>query len=110
MTDKPTEVVERAQLEVALELLEWNHGQALRRPWSDDAGAFYEAIKTLEVALDEGYETDPDRRTPLPDREITRSREAREAGYREATLLDERITTSHREPKGIIAALRRMFT
>ena len=93
MTEKDTNdtnCVSRDQVVTALRFLEWSHGDALRRPWSDEAHAYYEAIDILEAALD------GDLRPPneLPwlegeDQLIEQSRNARNEGYEAATLIDE---------------------
>lgn len=86
-----TDDVPREQVETALRFLEWSHGDSLRRPWSDEAHAYYQAIDRLEAALDE--ELLPPDEVPTLDSEqelIQQSREAREEGYVEATLFRER--------------------
>lgn len=86
MTDDHEEEALREQVETALLLLEHAHGLALERPWSDEAHAYYEAIDTVEDALDENWRTDHDRLEEEMAEEIQRSREAREKGYEAATL------------------------
>jgi len=101
--------VPREQVETALRFLEWSHGDALRRPWSDEAHAYYEAIDVLEAALD-GDLLPPDevRETEAELELIQRSREAREEGYAEATLLEERYSRAERQP-GLLRRLCRLF-
>lgn len=97
----------REQLETALRFLEWSHGDALRRPWSDEAHAYYEAIDILEAALDE--ELRPPNELPrLGDEEqlIEQSRKAREEGYAAATLLDERYGKSEARTPGMLTKVR----
>ncbi len=86
---KGKECVPRDQVETVLHFLEVSHGEALRRPWSDAAWAYYEAIQILEDALDEELKSPAD--LPNQDNEyIQKSRAAREEGYSAATLLEQR--------------------
>ncbi len=86
-----SDTVPREQVETALQFLEWSHGDALERPWSDEAHAYYQAVDILEAALDE--ELLPPDEVSMREwqlEQIERSREAREEGYAAATLLRER--------------------
>lgn len=108
-SDQQREQVDREQVEIALEMMEAFHGQALRHPWSDEANAYYHAIGIVEDALDGGY--DPDH-PPLDSQwqeDLERSREAREEGYRKATLLDERFGEKDTSTQRLLAKLWRVF-
>lgn len=104
--------IPREQVETALRFLEWSHGDALRRPWSDEAHAYYQAIDILEGALDE--ELRPPEGLPWMESEeelIQQSRAAREDGYRAATLLDERFGTNEdNRALGLAERIKRWFS
>lgn len=100
--------VPRGQVETALQFLEGAHGDALERPWSDEAHAYYRAVDILEAALDEELKPPEEIYVSDYDREaIQRSREAREEGYAEATLLRERYGKSESYGEGFIEPLGR---
>lgn len=102
--------IPREQLETALRFLEWSHGDALRRPWSDEAHAYYQAIRVVEDAVEENL-LPPDEADTLSAEEelIQRSREARDEGYAEATLLSERYSSSDYERMGFFEWLKSFF-
>jgi len=106
-TDDQEECIPREQLETALRFLEWSHGDALRRPWSDEAHAYYEAIDILEATLDEELRP-PDELPWLGDEEvlIEQSRNAREEGYAAATLIDERYGKKETRTPGALTKVR----
>jgi len=89
VTDTETTDVAREQLETAMLFLEESHGDALRRPWSDEAHAYYNAIEILDAAMNEELRT-PEERVVLDHQKeyLERSREAREEGYAAATCLN----------------------
>ena len=97
--------IPRKQVEVALHLMEEFHGDALRRPWSDEAHAYYHAVGAIEDALDE--KLDPNASHRLMN--VRRSRRAREEGYAKATLLNERYETNKSEPKTITQKIIEFF-
>jgi hypothetical protein len=89
MDDTDPEAVPREQLETALEFLESCHGESLRRPWSDEAHAYYRAIDIIEAAMDEELRPATTiNHDSFTAENIQRSREAREEGYAAATLLN----------------------
>lgn len=97
----PADAVPREQLETALRFLEWSHGDALRREWSDESHAYYMAVEMVEDAMngklrpvDEIRETDWERER------IGESREARNTGYRAATMLGQDGKDKDREEGG----------
>lgn len=111
------EPVPREQLETALEFLEVSHGEALRRPWSDEALALYQAIDILQGAMNEELRH-PDEANRLEHEvdAIERSRKARDEGYAAATLLDERTGTGRVEsvakrdqPETLLGKVRQLF-
>ena len=86
-----TNDIPREQLQTALEFLEWSHGDALQRPWSDEAWAYYHAIDILEAAMDEELLPPHEVHNRESDLEqIRQSREAREEGFAEATNIHTR--------------------
>jgi len=105
-----SDTVPREQIETALQFLECSHGDALRRPWSDEAHAYYHAVDILEAALNE--ELRPPDEVPLLDwqrEHIEQSREAREEGYAAATLLRERYEDEQNKPEPLLRKLKRVF-
>lgn len=97
-----TDDVPREQVETALEFLEWSHGDALRRPWSAEAHAYYQAIDILEAAMDEELLPPGEVHNRESDLElIQQSRETRGEGYAEATCLHDREYGS-RERRGFV--------
>jgi len=91
MSTDQDDAIPREQLETALRTLEEFHGQSLRRPWSNEAVAYYHAIDMVEAALNEELKDPED--VFMRDWQweyVKASREAREEGYREATCLDDR--------------------
>lgn len=81
------ERIPREQLEIALELLEAQHGGALKRGAEREATALYYAIGTVEDALEESYEPEHPPQDAEFHTDVERSREARAQGYRASTLL-----------------------
>lgn len=100
--------VPREQVETALRFLEWSHGDALRRPWSDEAHAYYHAIEVVEDTLNQKLRP-PDEVSTLDSEQelIQRSREAREEGYVEATLFQERHGNTDYHGEGYFERLKR---
>lgn len=101
------DTVPKDQLKTALNYLEWSHGYALNRPWSNEVLAYYHAVQIVEDALNE--ELLPHDEVPLNDSEqalIAKSREARDAGYTEATLFEERYGNTNSEDKPFLRRLR----
>lgn len=102
--------VPREQVETALRFLEWSHGDALRRPWSDEAHAYYHAIDILEAALDEELRSPDEIPRFRSEKEfIQQSREARDEGYATATLLNERYGKDETEDTGLFSRLCRFL-
>lgn len=101
--------IPREQVETALRFLEWSHGDALRRPWSAEAHAYYQAIDILEAALDEDLRPPEDLPWMKGETEvIQQSRAAREEGYRAATLHDERFGSDEpNHPSSLYRRLKR---
>lgn len=84
------ETIPREQVVTALRFLEESHGDALSRPWSDEAKAYYNAIDIIEAALDGDLKPPGEiDRKDWQQKYIEESRAAREEGYAEATLLGE---------------------
>lgn len=105
----------REQVRNALEFLEHSHGMALRHDERDAAHAYYQAIDMVEAALDDELRKPEDvMHSELAEREIARSRDAREEGFAAATLLDQRFPGPTEEPTTTLAKirqrLRRFFT
>jgi len=94
--------IPREQVETALEFLEWSHGDALRRPWSHEAWAYYQAIDILEAAMNEELLPPGEVHNRESDVElIQQSREAREEGFAEATNFHSR-EYGRRERRGFV--------
>jgi len=81
------------------------HGDALRRPWSDEAHAYYHAVEAIEDALN--GKLDPNASHRLMN--VRRSRCARKEGYAEATLLNESFDTNKSQPQSIIEKIIEFF-
>jgi hypothetical protein len=100
----------REQVKTALQFLEGAHGDALNRPWSDEAHAYYHAVDILEAALNDELKPPDELYVSEYDREaIQRSREAREEGYAAATLLHERFDDERNKPEPLLQKLKRVF-
>lgn len=109
MTDQQREQIDREQVEIALEVLESFHGDALTHPWSDEAHAYYHAIGIVEDALDGEYDPDHPPHGVRWQDDLKRSREAREEGYESATLLEERFGTKDSTAQRLLAKLWRLL-
>lgn len=108
--DENNDCVDREQLETVLQFLEETHGESLRRPWSDEAHAYYQAIEIVEDAMDGELRSRDD--IHLTDRDvknIERSREARSEGYAAATLLDERFDSGGSPNRTLLSKLHRIW-
>lgn len=91
--EESSEQIQREQLEISKEFLEHHHGRALRYGTPKEAEAYYDAIKLVEDALEEGWRTETTFEGRWDDgmsRElIETSRDAREVGREDATRHDE---------------------
>ena len=87
----------REQLKIAKRMLEMNHGVALEHGTPEEAEAYYEAIKDIDTALVKNWRTDGSV-DGLAEKWIEKSREARQAGYEDATRADEQMI-GNRGPK-----------
>jgi len=106
--DCEQDCIPREQVETALRFLEWCHGDALRRPWSNEAHAHYHAIDILEAAMnDELRPPDKILRMKSETKLIQQSRQARKEGYATATLLNERYGKDETEDAGLLSWLFR---
>lgn len=99
------------QIEVVKELFEIMHGDALKYKQEQQASAFYSVIECLEDAQRGKFDPSKvgDWQNERSLESIEKSREAREKGYREATLLGH-DRKQRNESRGIRALIERLLS
>lgn len=97
----------REQVRNVLDFLECSHGMALRMKDADAAHAYYQAIDMVEAALDDELRKPEDvMHSELAEKDIARSRSARDEGFAAATLVDQRLPGPTEEPTTTLAKIR----
>ena len=108
--DAETQEVPAEELETALRFLEWSHGKALERCSSGEAHAYYQAIDIVEDAIAGELKEASGVIHSEEDRQVVeRSREARETGYREATLFEKRYAEREEKADRLLDRVKRYF-
>lgn len=98
----------REQLAVTREFLEYYHGTAVETSHPREAEAYYEAIKLLDDALDHEFAPERAPKDDMWDHYVESSREAREEGWKAATLAEvrrEHQREKYRSPPGPLTRL-----
>jgi hypothetical protein len=108
MTSEKDDTVPQEQVETTLQFLETCHGLALQANQSGQAHAYYHAITMLEDALNDELRAPDD--VSVDEDSIERSRRARDAGFKEATLLEQEKRGRPSEPPSVVQRLRSLFS